>query len=155
MKDNISSALDVADYIVNIPSEEGGSNISHLKLQKLLFYCQAFHLASTGKPLFKEDVVAWSYGPVVKEVFSKYEKYGNSIIPVRELSNGEKPPGFKISAKGISIISSVMEAYGHLSAISLMERTHREPPWMEAFEKGEDKKIDHASMKKYYKKQLN
>ncbi len=155
MEHNMSSALDVADYIINIQIEERGLNISHLKLQKLLFYCQAFNLASGDGALFKEDIVAWPYGPVVVEAYEKYRAYGNSIIPFAESEDEGQPDDPEISVEGISTISSVLEAYGDLSAISLMERTHKEAPWMEAFRKGYGTVIEHKSMKKYYKRFLN
>ena len=43
--------------------------MTNLRLQKILYFIQAFSLISTGHPLFKEDILAWQYGPVVKEVY--------------------------------------------------------------------------------------
>lgn len=155
MKTNLSSALDVANYIIDIQIEERGLNISHLKLQKLLFYCQAFNLAGKGCPLFKEEIEAWPYGPVIPQVFTKYRVYGNSIIPFSESDDEEQPNVSGIAVEGFSIIASVLEAYGKLSAISLMERTHKEDPWMEAFKKGQGTVIEHTAMQKYYKRFWN
>lgn len=48
----------------------GGEKLTNLKLQKLLYYQQGFHLAVFGIPLFNEDVEAWMYGPVVPDVYN-------------------------------------------------------------------------------------
>lgn len=145
-------ALDVANYIISIQGIESGLKISHLKLQKLTFYCQAFCLALHDYPMFHEDVEAWTYGPVVREVYDEYKNYGNSIISLHETL--EHDADVPIDSDRLSVISMVLDAYGHLSAISLMERTHRETPWQDAFKKGNGSIIDQDVMKEYYKEFL-
>ena len=49
-------------------SATNGELVSNLKLQKLLYYVQGFHLAVFGEPLFEEEIEAWMYGPVVPSV---------------------------------------------------------------------------------------
>ena len=147
-----NSALEIARFIVNMQREEPALNISHLKLQKLVFYCQAFHLAEKGKPMFREDVVAWQYGPVIAEVYDAYKKCGNIPISPEVMKDQKSAKTDKIPGESLSTISSVMEALGHLSPIALMEQSHREDPWRDAYAKGEGTVISHDSMKKYYKK---
>lgn len=62
--------------------EEFGAyeGLTHLKLQKLLYYAQGIHLAFTGKPLFREKIWAWRHGPVVEEVYQAFKSYGSDII---------------------------------------------------------------------------
>ena len=64
------SALDVARYIINY-SNKKDYHISNLKLQKLLYFTQAYYLAFTDshKPCFPERIEAWNFGPVVPEVY--------------------------------------------------------------------------------------
>ena len=52
-------ALDIANKIISKTDLEHGDTISNLKLQKMLYYQQGFHLAYFGTPLFDEDIVAW------------------------------------------------------------------------------------------------
>ena len=66
------SAQDVADYII-WSSHESGSFISNLKLQKLLDYVQAWHLAVFGRPLFAEKLQAWLRGPAIPEIYRRYQ----------------------------------------------------------------------------------
>ena len=64
-------ALDIANKIISKTDLEHGDTISNLKLQKMMYYRQGFHLAYFGTPLFDEDIVAWQYGPVVPSVYKE------------------------------------------------------------------------------------
>ncbi len=63
-------AIDISAYFIDYAyrGEEYGELISNLKLQKLLYYAQGFHLALYDKLLFSEDIEAWQHGPVVRDV---------------------------------------------------------------------------------------
>lgn len=78
------SALDVANYFLSIQEQE--SDITDLKLQKLCTYAQAFSLAALGRPLFEEDVQAWTHGPVIESLYKAYSRYGNQVIPASGMS---------------------------------------------------------------------
>ena len=147
-----ANALDVSRYICDFQTMDASLNISHLKLQKLVFYCQAFHLAINDKPLFSEDVKAWALGPVVEEVYHEYKLYGNSIIPSTETPEDDIETN--LSGDEIATVSAVLSAYGHLSATALVEKTHRETPWKEAFKKGRGTIIEQDVMRSYYKEFL-
>ncbi len=75
------TAQDVAKYFLAQIDDESGDTISHLKLQKLVYYAQGYHLALTGKPLFRDIIRAWAHGPVVRSVYNSYSKYGSKAIP--------------------------------------------------------------------------
>ena len=80
-------ALDIAKkLILKAQNDEpnGGERLTNLKLQKLLYYQQGYHLAAFGTPLFSEDVEAWMYGPVVPTVYDVFSAYGSSALPVVE-----------------------------------------------------------------------
>ncbi|MCA6080406.1 MAG: DUF4065 domain-containing protein [Endomicrobium sp.] len=77
-------ALEIAKRILNYQLLDYTLEISHLKLQKLLFYCQAYHLSISGEPLFEDDILAWDYGPVVRSVYENYKKHDSSIISVKK-----------------------------------------------------------------------
>ena len=74
-------ASDVSDLFLCWASIDGDL-ITNLKLQKLLYYAQAWHLAHFGSPLFSDDIEAWQYGPVIKSIYQKYSKFGNQPIKV-------------------------------------------------------------------------
>jgi len=138
-------ALETAKRILNYQLYDS-LEITHLKLQKLLFYSQAYHLVILDKPLFEDDLLAWEYGPVVRKVYENYKKYNSSIISIKKELKLEP-----ISAPSIGVISAVMSAYSKFSGIELMGMTHSESLWQEAFAKGKNETISHDSVKKYYK----
>ena len=80
------SAQQVADYFLASADEE--ELVTNMKLQKLLYYAQGFHLAVHGEPLFHDPIVAWSHGPVVPEVYHRFKHNGSSGISM------EQAPGF-------------------------------------------------------------
>lgn len=78
-------ALDIAKKLIfKAQNDEpnGGERLTNLKLQKLLYYQQGYHLAAFGTPLFSEDVESWMYGPVVPSVYDVFSAYGSSALPV-------------------------------------------------------------------------
>ncbi|MBC6455939.1 MAG: DUF4065 domain-containing protein [Hormoscilla sp. SP5CHS1] len=75
------NCYDVANYFLAQQDESAGDLISNLKLQKLVYYAQGFHLAIYVRPLFTEAIAAWTHGPVVPELYEYYQKYGNCAIP--------------------------------------------------------------------------
>ena len=64
----MASVLNVAQYVLNKVGD-----MTTLKLQKLVYYCQAWSLAWDGKPLFDEEFEAWANGPVCPELFKKHK----------------------------------------------------------------------------------
>ena len=140
------NAIDVAKKIVSLSDPEKGDLMSNLKLQKLLYYSQGFHLAIHNKPLFHEDIYAWSYGPVVKEVYHYFKKYGSGHIPVEDVDKVD------LSVEEEDLIFEVWNVYGQFSALKLMELTHNEPPW---FTTEIDQIISHKKMKAYFLTQIN
>jgi uncharacterized phage-associated protein len=138
------TAREVADYFLTRVDEEAGDSLSNLKLQKLVYYAQGFHLANYGKPLFPEPIEAWEHGPVVPQLYHAFKQHGSAPIP---------PPGsFKLkrySPKTVELLDEVYTVFGQFSAWKLRNMTHAEPPWREAYE-AESKVISHDSMRRYF-----
>lgn len=115
-------ALDIANKIISKTDLEHGDTISNLKLQKMMYYQQGFHLAYFGTPLFDEDIVAWQYGPVVPSVYKEYKSFdSNSISTSKE--------GISLSDDEEELFNNVYEEYNQFSAVALMKMTHEESPW--------------------------
>ena len=113
----------IAEYILYKAGKED-ELISNMKLQKLLYYCQGFHLAIIGDDLFEEEIVNWMHGPVVVEVYDKFKGNGaNAIDPVHDFNESEIPQESK------ELIDEVYSIYGQFSASALRNMTHNEPPW--------------------------
>ena len=132
------SCHDVAKYILSLSDEDAGDLISNLKIQKLVYYVQGFHLAIYDKPLFPEAIEAWIRGPVVPVLFHAYEKHGLEPIP--------RPENIDFSiytSEEKELIDDIYAVYGQFSAWKLQSMTREEEPWNE-FNMGEIKLLDIA-----------
>ncbi len=114
----------IATWFVNHVDRDAGEAITHLKLQKLVYYAQAWYLANFDKPLCEEDHQAWAHGPVYKSLYDKYRDHGWQSLPVeRHKSIDSNLEGF---------LKSVFDEYGQYGAKKLEELTHSETPWIMA-----------------------
>jgi len=138
----MATSHDVAKFIL----EECGE-MTAMKLQKLVYYCQAWSLVWDDEPLFNEPIQAWANGPVVPALYERHRgKYkithwdGN----IKALTKNQK-----------DTIKHVLRFYHDKASYWLSELTHREAPWADARyglapgERG-DQEITHAAMAEYY-----
>lgn len=118
------NVIDIANKIVAKTDVEHGDSISNLKLQKMLYYMQGFHLAYFNTPLFEEDIVAWQYGPVVKSVYAAFKEFGRGEIKIPTDVNI-----INLTPKEEELFDEVYEVYNQFSAVKLMNMAHNETPW--------------------------
>jgi uncharacterized phage-associated protein len=116
----VLSCFDIADYFIWIANETG-SFISNLKLQKLVYYAQAWHIALYDSPLFEEDFEAWVHGPVIPSLYQKYKSSGWQ--PISEDAAPELPSDIA------QFLDEVAEEYFACDAYELEQMTHAEDPW--------------------------
>ncbi len=134
----MTNVFDLAEYIINYPD----IHIDNLKLQKLLFYCQAVSLVINDKPIFNNRIEAWDYGPVVPEV---YYKYRNGDIEI------EKSEGLvKVEDDDLKMTDLALDHYGSMTGGKLIQLTHSEKPWQNAYKQGRNTEITQKSMKDFY-----
>lgn len=152
-------AIEIAKYVINY-SQENGSPISNLKLQKLLYYIQAAVLVKKGCKCFDDPIVAWEFGPVVVEVYQRYREFGRNSIPIQDASKEmvfdankmrivfNEPK--KLNDSERKIIDEVIDSYSHIKdPFDLVKKTHQEDPWKKTKLNSE---IDCKSIKEYYLK---
>jgi uncharacterized phage-associated protein len=136
------SAHDVATFILQQCGE-----MTAMKLQKLIYYSQAWSLVWDEEPLFNEEIQAWANGPVVPALYVKHQ----GLFKVRKW-NG-KPENLNDAQR--ETVLKVIEFYGQMSSQVLSDLTHREDPWLKARsglgigERG-NRVISLASMAEYY-----
>ena len=140
------SAFDIADYFLWKAQEDNQELLSNMKLQKLVYYAQGLHLALNDTPLFDEKIEAWTYGPVVAELYHKYKNFGASGIP-----SDENFDPLLIDEETRELLDEIFDVFGQFSAIRLMEIAHNDECWNE-IEIGEE--ITLESMKDCLKKYL-
>lgn len=111
------------------------TDITNLVLNKLVYFAQVESLRKNGKPLFEDRIEAWPYGPVEREVYFAFQKYGRNRIvkPEGEATKDERT---------LSIIDETAKKYGFLTAFDLVEFSHREnSAWKNVYRKEESVEI--------------
>ena len=103
-----------------------------LKLQKLLFYVQAWHLALGAGVLFVGGFQAWVHGPANREDYDRFKDTHLMFSPLgfRDIRQSFKDENLSEGAR--KHIDEVLEAYGEFSGVQLEKMTHDELPWIEA-----------------------
>ena len=152
-----SEARVVADFIL-----KNYGPMSHLKLQKLLYYCQAYHLGYFKEPLFDEDFQAWMHGPVCREVYNalKGESILHSDIRFSGSNNPDEELFARISSEQKDLVLDVLKELADWTGFELENATHKESPWINA-RKGYspadrcEEIISKDSMRIYYSAELN
>jgi uncharacterized phage-associated protein len=139
----------VADYILAVASDSG-EPVSNLKLQKLVYYAQAWSLALRSEPMFPEKVKAWVHGPVVPQLYHRFTEYGHLPIP----EDPERPTSLTDEER--DLLDDVLEVYLGFSSWDLERLTHSEEPWIEARtgtppDEPSDAEIAPATMAAFYR----
>jgi uncharacterized phage-associated protein len=123
--------MDIARHLIRVgydpDSPDESVLICPLRLQKLLYYCQGWGLALLGRPLFRQQIEAWTNGPVVSDVYAQFKGSRNGITPERA---GE--PTATLPATEAALVEMVWRQYACYTPVRLIDMTHAEPPWREA-----------------------
>ena len=113
----------VDDVAAAVLDRTGG--ISTFKLQKLVYYCQAWHLVWDDEPLFESRIEAWANGPVCRELYDQHR----TRFTVTSWPSGDPR---RLRDTEVETIEAVVGTYGHLNGQQLSQLTHDEDPWRDA-----------------------
>jgi uncharacterized phage-associated protein len=151
--------VDLAKYVIVKLGQT-----DHLKLQKLLYYIQSWHLVMFDEPLFDEDFKAWVHGPVLPSVWTELKDRSTLNTKVRIKASLAPVIKARIEKKllkeQLELINDVLAEYGPKSGYYLECLTHSERPWQEA-RKGlapdepGSKRISKKTMREFYLARLN
>lgn len=114
----------IADYLL-CEARERGELLSNLKLQKLLFYADAWSLALFDKELFSEEFQAWVHGPVLPSQYHRFKDFKWRPITF-DVQCPELDPRLALH------LNEIMDVFGSEPAVALELMTHREKPWLDA-----------------------
>jgi uncharacterized phage-associated protein len=150
--------IDSYELSQTILNKIGG--VSHLKLQKLIYYIEAWHLAILDEPLINDEFEAWLHGPVIRSIYAKYVGNGFNMYDGLSFDKGQAEEHSaaieaKLHADQNELISDVLAEYGDKSDYHLECLTHSEEPWIEARKgvaQGEASRniISKETMKRFY-----
>lgn len=139
----MANVFDVVKYIL-----EKQGPMTTMKLQKIVYYCQAWSVVWDEKPMFAEKIEAWASGPVVRELYDEHK----GMFQISGLEKGNTD-NLKLEEK--ETIDAVLQAYGDKPAQWISDLTHMEQPWNDArkgIPLGEncENEITQASLAEYY-----
>lgn len=149
---------DACDYIITKVCEEGRP-LNLLKLQKLVFYAQAYRLAVDQKRLFDGKFQAWIHGPVSREL---YDRFAGAKLMYSAVGMGDRQKDFNpadLDQDEKDHIDWVLGHFAEYDGNQLEHMTHHEDPWVEA-RKGVhpaarcENEISEETMKSFYSTRL-
>lgn len=143
------SVFDVANYFLAIEKNKLQEQITHLKLQKLVYYAQGASLAFYKRRLFSEEIQAWLHGPVCPKL---YECFKHTKELPNLIGNEREKALILIRQDNDSnhVLTGVWKAFGNYSGSRLENMTHQETPWLEAIRHGRNTVITPESMYNYF-----
>lgn len=173
LANNVNISL-LAKY-VGLTMLQKGISVSPLKLQKILYYIQAWHMVFFDREntLMAEAPHAWVNGPVYPQIYQEYKNcvpgmcdhlnpshFGvSSIDDVPEVA-GSIAGQLALTDDQIQLIDSIINLYGAKTQNQLILVTHCEDPWCEKreglkpYEKS-DVEMSLDTMYRYYKERYD
>ena len=150
----MTTAAQIADYLISKSIQEGTS-ITNKRLQKLLYYIQAWHLALNGEPIFEDKIEAWIHGPAIRSIYEQYKVFVAN--PIDKISNPKVAE--ELGADTVKFIDRIVRAYSKYDTATLEYMTHAEDPWQTARKgleanQSSSNEITQDSMKAYYANRL-
>lgn len=146
-------ARTIAEYFI-WKSQQEGKPVTNKKLQKLLYYAQAWSLVLKNELMFKQNIEAWVHGPAIRDVYMEYKTFGFS--PIKKEVNVS---ALQLTEAKIALLDNVWGVYGKFDGDYLEMLSHSEQPWIDARQGMEadvssDNVIEHEAMRSFYSARL-
>lgn len=140
----------VAEYFIK-KNKVDKRGLTNKKLQKLLYYSQAWSLVLNNKKMFEDRIEAWVHGPAIPSIYFQFKQFGFKDIDIKVDDNDLAV----LSSEDKKILDEVWRVYGKFDASYLELLTHNESPWQEARKgvashEASGEEISTDSMQKYY-----
>ena len=118
-------ARTVANYFIEKAIDEGDP-LTHMEVQKLVYFAQGNTLHKLRRPLVKETFEAWDHGPVIRSLYIGLKYHGADPVdfPLRTFLE----PSF--TDEELDVLDETYERYAHLSAAEMRRLSHKKgTPW--------------------------
>lgn len=136
------SSIAIANYFLKL-AEKDGAELTHMKLQKLVYIAYGWHFAFFEKPMLSETVEAWRWGPVFPVLYAEFKHYGNQpitkpgIVPINDAEEEEEVTEPDLQ----EFLQAVWDNYKSYSSLELSALTHEEgTPWRTTIEQHQNYK---------------
>lgn len=158
--------LDNSYYMISLFYRDNVENndkyeITNLKLQKMMYFVEAYYMVKNKDAvgLYDSNWSAWNYGPVNKELYRYFKKFGSLSIM---LTDKEKQIAIDLPTENKKYINSIYDIFAHFSAFDLVTLTHLEgSPWSnlyllnkEKFNELNDTVIDKIQTRDWFEKRF-
>ena len=141
-------AMDVTEYILWYCENELNKPINNLRLQKTLYYIQGEYLRRYNKPLFDNDMEAWTYGVVVPYVYYSYSNFiCDDITGVTRLHKD------CLDDKDLEVIHYILDKTLDVNIWEIVEKIQQEDPWKYNYVKGYKNIVSISDMKEWFCKE--
>lgn len=146
----MADVRNVAAFFIDLAQKQNEMNqgdlTTNLRLQKLLYFAQGWHLARYGKPLFNAPLEAWPHGPVVPGMYHRYKVFGSQGIVT-----SEPVPDDAFTPEEYTLLLDVARAYDACSTGELVNLSHQPgAPWSCTAPSAE---ISRQAMQDYFSRQ--
>lgn len=162
------SALDIATWFIYKTNAEKKENqaindeyevyegLTHLKLQKLLYFAQGISLATNGKVIFNDKIEAWAHGPVINSVFKYFSIKGRNEITLDDApSDISVIRKIEADTKARDILNMTYDSFAIYTAWQLRNMTHvKDGPWDKVYDSGKNKTIPIDLIQEYFDKEI-
>lgn len=125
------TAQDIAKFYL-LRASDDGDLITHLKMQKLVYYAYVWSLVRIGKKPFDEAIEAWPNGPVVPSLYHELKQYKSMPIDEEYIGDAKAIDNLIMSSEYADALNQVYEEYAPMSAFELVTLSHSEDPWANA-----------------------
>ncbi|MBP9819165.1 SocA family protein [Candidatus Woesebacteria bacterium] len=149
---NTSKVFQIANYFIKKAQEEN-KELTNKKLQKLLYYSQAWSVTLRDKSIFEDNIEAWVHGPAIRSVYHRFSDFGRENLASKvDVTSAHFD---EITTDDKELLNKIWEIYGKYTANDLEVISHSESPWQDAREGLEPYEasaniITIESMKQYY-----
>jgi|SRR5690606_2646508 len=124
----------VANFILDY-ADNNNVVVTNLALQKLVYFCHAWFMVSTGVPLVRHHFEAWEFGPVLPYLYRDFKHFGEKKIEGRafklDLNTGKKiVASIDLCSEKKVVLTDIVRFFSRLSARQLVDYSHVEGgPW--------------------------
>lgn len=151
----------IANCVLDLADAEG-IKLSNLSLQKVMFFCHAWHLVDTGKPLVKTEFEAWQHGPVLQYIYRQFKEFERHPISTRATAMNattgkSEVVVYDFNSATIERLREVVKFYGRLEPWDLVDLSHAKGgPWDRVWNHSgrinPGMKIPHTAVQEFYSK---
>lgn len=138
----------IANRLLSL-AESDENTLTPMELLKLVYMAHGWQLGLTGRPLIKDTVEAWQYGPVIPKLYEYVRHYRGMPVDQTLPTPIANDP---LSEDEDALLRDVYRRYGRRGGLVLSQLTHAPgTPWSQVYEDGEfGRAIPNDMIRDYY-----